>query len=479
MAKVHLIYIDIATGYFPGVHHGLAWLTAALRSAGHTVTFEHLSSEKPPYAVAEMALGNNPDVVGFSVSTNQRKYLGRYSKAISEIGAVLQVVGGVHPTIDPMDVFGVEGIKGVCIGEGEQSSLNLLKNLDNRESIASVLGFWWRDNEGKLTKNPVAPLDPDLSKLPYPDYSIFDIEEINRASGGWMAMLLIRGCPYNCYYCLNHVLRSVYPNKKNYVRIPSVEYAIEVIKNNLSYDPTVKGINFADDLFLFDKGWFKEFAERYRREVSLPFTCNARVEYITDEICKELKEAGCVMVQMGVESGSEWLRKNLLNRQHGNDQIIRAFQIVKRFGIKTFAYNILGFPFETKEQMKKTLSLNKLIRPHMGATFYFFPYPSTRLYSICKQFDLINGSMEELSGYLEKPAIKPIHCKTKDCKKIYNKLKLYLLSQTASKNIRFGSRFISFWTYFIFRAYPAFFVRIFTKRSKFKSLLRRIVYGGL
>jgi len=479
VVRVYLIYLDINTGYSPGLHHGLASLSAAIRQKDHVVAFHHLLNEEPPEVLSDKVLQFNPDIVGFSLTTNQRKYLEKYSRAIYHQSKVLQVAGGVHATIDPVDVLSVDSIQGVCIGEGEQTFPNLLKKLDVGESVLDAAGFWWRTQKGMIKQNPVPPLDPDLSKLPYPDYSIFNVNEINEASSGWMAMMVTRGCPHSCSYCCNHVLSCIYPNKKDYVRVPPVEYAIGMIKNNLSCYPGVKGISFADDLLVWHKEWFKVFAGRYRREVGLPFMCNARPEYLTEDICSALKKAGCILVEIGVESGNEWLRNFLLKRRESNDQIVKAFQLLRHFGIQRFSYNILGFPFETKELMEETLSLNKRIRPEMGAVFYFFPYPGTRLHSICKEFGLLSKSSEELSGYLERPAINLTHCEIKACKKVYYKLKLYLLSRRATKNLRFGSSFVSIWIYFLFNIYPSFFVNLFTKRSRFQYIFRRMTYKKL
>lgn len=476
MAKVYLIYLDINTGYFPGLHHGLASLSAAIRQQGHAIAFHHLFNEEPPEMVSDAVLRFEPDIVGFSFTTNQRKYLERYSKAIYQQTKVLQVAGGVHPTIDPMDVLNVGSIQGVCIGEGEQTFPNLLRKLDAHESVLDAVGFWWRTREGMIRQNPVMPLDADLSKLPYPDYSIFKVAEINEAASGWMAMMVTRGCPHSCSYCCNHVLRSIYPNQRDYVRLPPVEHAIGIIKNNLSCYPGVKGIDFADDLLVWNKRWFKEFADRYRCEVGLPFICNARVEYLTQDTCSALREAGCILVRIGVESGNEWLRKYLLNRAPSNDQIVKAFQQLRGFGIQRFSYNILGFPFETRHLMEQTLSLNKRIRPEMGAVFYFFPYPGTRLHSMCEQFGLLSKSSEELSGYLEHPAINLTHCKVSDCRKVYRKLRLYLLCRMATKDLGFASLPASTLLYHLFNIYPSFFVDLFTKRSGFKFTLRRIAY---
>lgn len=476
MAKVYLIYLDIKTGHFPGLHNGLASLAATLREKGHIIKFHHLFNEVSPEALSDVVREFNPDVVGFSLTTNQRKYLDRYSIAISRKNKVLQVAGGIHPTVDPMDVLSLDSIRGVCIGEGERTFVNLLERVDAGDSVFDTDGFWWRMQEGTIKQNPVPPLDPDLSKLPYPDYSIFDVSRINEANSGLMAMMVTRGCPYECSYCCNHALRSIYPNKKDYVRVPPVEYALGMVKNNLSSYPRVKGIIFIDDLLVMNKEWFKEFIGRYRYEIGLPYTCNLRVEYVTEDICSLLKKSGCTLAQLGVETGSDWLRRYLLNRRMTNQQIINAFQLLRHFGIPTFSYNILGFPFETKVLMEETLSINKRIQPNSGVVYYFFPYPGTQLYSICKEFGLLNKMSAELSGYLEKPAINLTHCKIHDCKNIYNKLMLYLFSRWATKSLGFISSFVSTGLYFLFNIYPSFFVNLLTKRSRLQFFFRKIAY---
>jgi radical SAM superfamily enzyme YgiQ (UPF0313 family) len=479
MAKIYILYADIDTGYFPSLHHGLASLAASIRKNGHTFILHHLFNQEPPETVADKVLKFNPDIVGFSITTNQRKYLEKYSKAIYYKTKALQIVGGVHATIDPEDVFNIDSISGVCLGEAEQTLLEVLKKIDRGESVLEVNGFWWRTQDGAIRKNLIPPLDPDLSKLPYPDYSDFKVKEIIDASSGWMSMMVTRGCPFDCSYCCNHVLRSIYPEKDNYVRLPPVEYAIDIIKNNLSCYQGIKGIIFADDLLLWNKEWFREFAEQYRLKVGLPFICNARVEFVTEEMGFILKQAGCTVVYIGVESGNEWQRRYLLNRKMSNGRIINAFQILKNFGIQRFSYNILAFPFETKELMLETLYLNRRIKPEMGIVFYFFPFPGTRLYSICKEFGLLNESNSELSGYLEQPAITLTHCTIKDCKKVYVKLRLYLLSRMAGKNLRFFSDFFSTCVYILFSMSPMLFVRLFTKRSKLKNVFRKIWYKNI
>ena len=198
--------------------------------------------------------------------------------------------------------------------------------------------------------------------------------------------MLGRGCPYNCNYCCNNAIKDSCPNKKNYVRFPSIERGIRIIKEFIELYPHAKKIEFADDTFTLNKKWLQEFCTTYKKEIGLPFICNARVETIDEKVVVDLKTAGCTSLYFGIETGNEWLRNYILNRKHSNKQIINALNIVKKNRIKCFSSNIVGLPFETKKMMKETYKLNYDINVDNGICFYFFPFPGTKLYQICLKY---------------------------------------------------------------------------------------------
>jgi len=454
MAKVYLIYFDINTNMPPGLNHGLASLAAVLRKKGHSVGFYHLVREDKPETVVDKVLKFSPDIVGFSFATNQRKHLDIYSRAISRRSKVLQVAGGIHSTLDPVDVFKVDSIQGVCIGEGEYTFPALLEKIDSQEPVSGIPGFYWRIDGGLIRQNPIPPIEPDLSRLPFPDYSIFEIGKINKYNSGWMPMMISRGCPHNCSYCCNHAVRSVYPNPKDHLRFLPVEYAIKMIKNSLSKYPGIQGIEFWDDNLTLDKRWFEEFSSLYEREIKLPFICYSRAEYVTEDVCSALKKSGCVLVKIGVESGNEQFRRSLLNRSVTNNQIVKAFKLLKDFGIQRLSLSILGFPFETKELMEETLSLNKRLKPDIGIVFYFFPFPKTELHSVCRRYNLLIESSKRLTNFLEQPSIKLLYYKPEECIKVNYRIRTYFLSRIITKNLTFFPEFISEVLYCLLNIYP-------------------------
>ena len=92
------------------------------------------------------------------------------------------------------------------------------------------------------------------------------------------------------------------------------ENVIEEIKK-LKIKYGIRNIDFQDDTFTHNRKWLLKFCDLYSKEVRLPFVCNARVETITEETTKALKKANCNGLLLGVESGSERIRKKVLGRQ--------------------------------------------------------------------------------------------------------------------------------------------------------------------
>mgnify|MGYP001979920798 CR=1 FL=1 len=158
----------------------------------------------------------------------------------------------------------------------------------------------------------------------------------------------------------------------------------------------------------------------------LPFECNARIETINDSICDDLKNAGITSIDFGVESGSEWLRNNIVSRKHKNDRIIKCFDTLEKHGIRGFSYNIVGMPFETPEMMKATYDLNRhqLKSARYGRAFYYYPYPGTGMHELSVKHGLLRPGIEMLTGYLEAPSVLEIYSSHKEIRKWFKKINL-------------------------------------------------------
>ncbi|MFQ5964065.1 MAG: B12-binding domain-containing radical SAM protein [Candidatus Scalinduaceae bacterium] len=434
MARITFIYFDLNTGYYPSFHHGLASLIGTLKIENHKVYLHHLIFEDDFDKAIKFLEEEKLDVVGLSFTTNQKKHVRRFLE-IADLSEMLTVAGGVHCTLVKEEVFkDFPEIDGICLGEGEAPLRELCRRLDNGDDYLATPSFCFRTNDG-IGKNAVVPLQ-GVEVLPLPDYTLFDYDKIISDNGQCFPMMLSRGCPYNCHYCCNHAFREIYPNKGDYVRFPSIERSINVIKNNLSLYPGTKKIIFADDTFTLNKKWLSGFCEVYKKEIDLPFLCNARVETMGEQVAKDLKHGGCISIDFGVESGNEWLRRNILNRRHSNRKIKDAFEITKKYGIKSFSFNIVGLPFETTEMAKDTLNLNMELQPDFGKCFYFYPYPKSRIHQLCLDYGLLLDDLESVSGYLEAPSLKEVFMSHKEMKKYFELMQSFFYARLLFSKIR-------------------------------------------
>lgn len=175
---------------------------------------------------------------------------------------------------------------------------------------------------------------------------------------------------------------------------------IDRLKNNYSRIETVL---FVDDLFAVNKNWLKEFSREYGKRFHIPFWCNARADFIDEERVNYLKAGGCEQIMMGIESGNDYIRKEIMKRNITREKIKDSFAMVKRAGIRVWAFNMIGLPGETKDTIKETISLNREVKPDSIFCSIFHPYPGTELYELCKKQGWI--SERKLISYLEPVSI--------------------------------------------------------------------------
>jgi len=389
---ITFIYPEISTEVNSrgAYHFGIGYLVASLKKAGHRVSLLHLTKALEKNDFLFMLSQKEPDgLIAVSSTTNDFHYVREISKWIKEKYDLPIICGGVHPTITPETTISCRHIDMICIGEGEAALVELCDNIDRGKEIFSIKNLWIKKN-GEIIKNPVRPLLEDLDNLPYPDRALFNYECLEEMGEKRLTIMASRGCPYSCSYCCNHIIREKYPNKKNYVRFRSVKNVVTEIENGLSNYPDIERVVFHDDILFLNRRWFEEFVVVYKKKIALPFICNSRVNLITREVVHKLKEAGCIQVGMGIESGNEVIRNKVLNRNISQEQIISAFKECKNVRLRTYAFNMVGLPMERKEAVLETIKLNARIRPSKIQTSIFYPYPFTRLYNLCIEKGYLN-----------------------------------------------------------------------------------------
>ena len=419
--KIHFIYSDVSTYYYPGVHHGLASISSVLKSHGHLVSIHHVKKEPSKKEMLDIIQRESPDLIAFSAVTNQIGYVDTWSKWLKQEFAVPTICGGIHATLYPEEVIDFDGIDMVCRGEGEYPMLELAD-----DSARTDIENLWLKRGKDIIKNPLRPLISPLDDLPYPDYALFDCKTILADRNGDFAILASRGCPFSCTYCCNHALRRVQEGKGKYFRLRSVDNVLQELELLTDKYP-IKHLSFADDVFGMSRDWALEFCEKFPGKFGLEFECNVRADGVDEGLLESLKGANCTQLNMGVEAGNEWLRTEVLGRKVSNEQIIKAFDNAHKIGIKTLSYNMIGLPYETPEMIWETINLNKRLAPSRVAIFFFYPYPGTELYEVCKREGFLSerrASSYVSESVLELPTVTP-----KELQKLYTEFYRYAIER--------------------------------------------------
>lgn len=332
--------------------------------------------------------GFNPDLIAVSFLQDEYYHAQSILSGIKKYTKAFVVAGGVMPTLAPAEVLKEIELDAVMIGEGENAFVKLAEKLAANQDPFTTPNLAYFKNS-RLRHNALSPL-VDLNDLPFYDYSIFSDEHFWKPFIGhsWRTgyVELTRGCPFSCSFCANPTLNNMY-QKQVRIRSKKIDrFMAEALTLKNKYKLELFAFN--DENFLFVKD-LKEFAVKWKRTIKLPFMIQTRVETISLEKLKLLKEAGCITISIGIESGDEQFRHAVLNRRYSNEQLKQVFADCRTVDIRSTANNMIGFPDETEEQIKQTIKLNRECSPDSLTTAIFAPYLGCTLQQKCVQKGLI------------------------------------------------------------------------------------------
>jgi len=403
--KVLFVYPDIEGVEHYGAkkfYHGIGYLSSFVKAHGHQTGLLYLQSELTRGAFLDEIERSAPGLIAFSTTTNQFPFVQKYAALIKAAAPRLPVlVGGVHPTLAPTTVIADPHIDMACLGEGEDALLELMNALDAGQDYTTIPNLWVK-RDGETIQNPMRPLMADLDRVPFADRELFGFADILAQNDGWVDLMAGRGCPYDCSYCCNPGLKKSFRGLGRYVRYRSVANVLAEIKELAQHYP-VKTLNFQDDVFTLDHDWTLAFCQAYPQAFQFPFWLNTRVERIADEgIVKALAAAGCRGVRIGLESGNEQLRREVLKRKMSNDDIRRVFRLVEKYGLETYTCNMLGLPGETPAMIQETIDFNRELAPDKLQFSVFYPYPMTELHDKAVAMGLYQDGTYNTSYYDKK-----------------------------------------------------------------------------
>ena len=303
------------------------------------------------------------------------------------------LAGGTHPTVLPEETMEDRNIDVIAISEAEHTMMDIYEVLINggdRSALKNIPGIWYRDGE-EVVKTPDRPLFSDLDKLPLPMWHGVKMNLYHQVPDSTFArpirvMMSSRGCPFKCIFCSARQVSGFKYRAHSADRVVE-EMEILIQKYN------ARQIIFLDDNFIISKKRVFEICEKmmqkgYHKKVV--WTAAGRADEVNEPLLKAMKDAGCVMISYGIESGSPRLLE-LMKKGEKKEHIEKAVAMARKAGLKTRGTLILGFPTETREESLETIDFAKKLGLHFAKFSLATPYPGTALYNIALERGLISS----------------------------------------------------------------------------------------
>jgi radical SAM superfamily enzyme YgiQ (UPF0313 family) len=362
--------------------HALRIFHPLLKQRGHDVhsfyfknyfTYQ-VPTEQEEDMVVQRITELQPDLVAMSVWSTYFQLAGRLSRRIKEATDAIVIWGGIHPQTRPADCLEHADI--ACQSEGEYVLAELTDRLSLGLDYADLRGCWVKVN-GEVVRNPSRPLISDLDALPLPDLSPDNKHYLGfnewRDVRHWDVkavsydVMSARGCPFECTFCIHNFTRKATEGLGTYLRRRRVDPVLRALRAVFALRPQLKTIAFSDDIFGPPRPWLEEFCARYKREIGLPWAIWAFPRMVDEQKIKIMRDAGLWGATLGIQSGSDRIRRDSYERETSNDEIINACQTFARHGIVRNLDFIGDNPYETVEDRLETLDLlGRLPKP-----FYF------------------------------------------------------------------------------------------------------------
>lgn len=365
----------------------------------------------------------DPDVIGISGLANY--FLDACVELIKEIKTQFPdkflCLGGPDPTAD-FETYYRRAPKVDCIfmAEGEISFKNLINHLIAGTPWKKTNGIVYRDEEtGKLIKTTAEVKVPHETMDQYlPDYSQINFDHYFKLNSmGFQSrvsyhhpnvhkaidIITSRGCPFKCSFC------SIHLNFGRPFRSNSVEFVLEHMRT-LIEDHGIRHFHFEDDHISFDEQRFKSILRGIIKngwKIVWDTPNGIRADTVDKELAELAAKSGCAFFIFGVESGSQRILDQVVNKSLKLEQVVNAAKVCNDAGIDTLAYYIIGFPGETKEEVLETYNFGiDLYKKYNCSPILQFwrPYVATDLEIVARETkELINVDAAEIYSKFKIP----------------------------------------------------------------------------
>lgn len=393
---------------------GLGYIASVLMREGHKVEVLDINAYRWSKKEVEDRVNNAEfDVVGIGGIVTVYRYVKWLVNMIRKYHPGKKIIiGGSVGTSIPRIMLEKNPVDVVCIGEGEETVIELVEALQNNRDLSVVKGIWYKDERGRIRQTEPRQPIKDLDAIPPPAWDLFPMDiylknpvgapNVNKwtdgSSSGNMPLSInifaTRGCPYRCIYCYHDFMGVGWRHR-------SPKSVVNEIKD-LYERYGVKYFHFVDDEFCLNKKFVYEFCREIKdlmKELDEKITwgCTGRANLMTEDLIATMSDAGCVLIGYGIESGSQ---KNLdfIKKRVTVEQAKNAIRLTQKYMGWADCSFIIGYPGETKETIQETIDFCKELDLKPEVIFFLTPYPGTELYDIALKRGLIKDEEEYILG---------------------------------------------------------------------------------
>ncbi len=391
---------------FPNV--GLGYITTAIQRAG--IDFEILDIDAHRFSdqeVERQIRNKKFDALAIGTLTSHYKWVKQFTQMVKQHHPDKPIIGGNTLATSVSDILVTRsGMDIAVIGEGEITTIELLKQIDQGAPLNEIPGICFRNSKGEVVHTEERPVIDDIDTIPFPDWDLFDME-IYLSKSKYMAPLSVqtemdydkimgmpvstaRGCPFRCTFCYH-----AFQEKKYRHRTP--ENVMDEIDHYKSkYD--INFVSFWDELTFYQNKATERFADvMIEREANVQWIGSCRSDLFKEEdqhIAHKLRQSGCNGLGLALESGNDEIMEVMNKKCDASDFIVQA-SVMHQAELEVYPSVIIGYPQETEETIEQTFDVCRRARVYPSIGF-LEPMPGTPMYDYSKEHGFIKDEEDYL-----------------------------------------------------------------------------------